>query len=228
MISNKTKITFLWGTAILLLFFVVFFLVWLQKTSPALNNNALVNNQKIPPFSSEDWFYGNKNAEVVLIEYGDFECPACAFYAPLLKKIVDEFAGKVVLVYRHFPLKDIHKNALLSSFAAEAAGKQGKFWEMLEKIYARQQEWSNLNSKEAQEIFEKYAQELGLEEKKFKEDLNSVEVKEKVEKSYVNALQLGFTYTPTFVVNQKVITNPSNYEEFKQVISREVYRKENK
>jgi protein-disulfide isomerase len=78
-----------------------------------------------------------------LIEYSDFQCPACGFYFPLLKKLEEEFGENIAIVYRHFPLSSVHPNAKFAAYAAEAAGKQGKFWEMHDLIFTNQSEWSD-------------------------------------------------------------------------------------
>ena len=83
-----------------------------------------------------------KIQKIVLIEYSDFQCPVCASYFPITKKLTEEFSDKIVFVYRHYPLVNIHPYAEPSARAAEAAGKQGKFWEMYELIFANQATWS--------------------------------------------------------------------------------------
>lgn len=215
----KLKKFFWWALFVVILVAIIWFLFWLQKTSPL---NLETRNLNLPPFSEEGWYFGDKNAPVVLIEYGDFECPACAFYAPMLKNLAEEFKNKVVLIYRHFPLKTIHKNALISSYAAEAAGRQGKFWEMFEKIYENQSSWNYLDENKAKDVFKKYAEELGLDIMQFEFDIVSDTIKQKVENSYREALKLNLTYTPTFFLNQRLIKNPTNYEEFKKIIEREI------
>src|SRR3990167_6371863 len=77
-----------------------------------------------------DWVKGDSQAKTVLLEYGDFQCPACATYLPLVKRLLEETPQGLKVVYRNYPLLTVHKNALASSKAAEAAGKQNKFWEM--------------------------------------------------------------------------------------------------
>lgn len=98
---------------------------------------------KIPNvISPDDWVQGDRNSKVVLIEYSDFQCPACAAYFPIIKQLNEEFDGKIAFVYRHYPLVNIHPYAEPMARAAEAAGKQGKFWEMYDMIFSKQAEWS--------------------------------------------------------------------------------------
>jgi protein-disulfide isomerase len=171
---------------------------------------------KVDAISTEDWVKGNRDAKIVLIEYSDFQCPACGFYFSILKKLSEEFGENIAIVYRHFPLFSIHPNAKAAAYAAEAAGKQGKFWEMHDLIFTNQDEW--INKKNVDEIFIKYAQSLNLNIDQFKKDFSSKEIKQKIENSYKNALKLGLDSTPTFFLNGKKIPNPRNYEDFKNLI----------
>ena len=165
--------------------------------------------------SESDWTKGNKEAAATLIEYSDFQCPACGAYYPLVKQLSQEFGDKVLFVYRHFPL-DQHKNAELASYAAEAAGKQDKFWEMHDLIFEGQKEWSD--SEDARAFFAKYAASLNLVAEQFQKDIDSAEVKAKVEKDYQSGLNAKVNSTPTFFLNGKKLQNPRSYEEFKKIL----------
>ncbi len=165
--------------------------------------------------TNSDHIKGNKEAELVLIEYSDFQCPACGAYYPILKELSREFGDKIVFVYRHFPLTQIHKNAKLAAIVSEAAGKQDKFWEIHDVIFENQKEWSD--SESAIDYFIKYAQRFNLDIEKFKFDINSEELKQKVESDYLSGLELKVNATPTFILNGKKIQNPRSYEEFKKV-----------
>lgn len=169
--------------------------------------------------SESDWTKGNKEAAATLIEYSDFQCPACGAYYPLVKQLSQEFGDKVRFVYRHFPLEQ-HKNAELAAFAAEAAGKQGKFWEMHDLIFDNQREWSD--SEDARALFAKYAASLNLAAEQFQKDIDSAEVKAKVEKDYQGGLAAKVNSTPTFFLNGKKLQNPRSYEEFKKILEAEI------
>lgn len=91
---------------------------------------------------ADDWVRGNKAAKVVLVEYSDFECPGCGAYYPIVEQLVEEYGDKIAYIYRHFPLTAIHKNAETMARAAEAAGKQGKFWDMYHLIFTNQSQWA--------------------------------------------------------------------------------------
>jgi len=165
--------------------------------------------------SSTDQVKGNTQGTAILVEYSDFQCPACGGYYPLIKKLVEEFDGQVKFIYRHFPLPQ-HQQAKLAAYAAEAAGKQGKFWEMHDLIFDGQEDWAG--NRGAQEILNKYAESLGLDMGKFNQDSSSDEVKEKVNSDYRSGLNSGVNSTPTFFLNGKQLQNPRSYEEFQKVI----------
>lgn len=170
---------------------------------------------KPDPVTESDHILGPKDAPVTLIEFGDFQCPACGFYYSLVKKLTTEASTTVRLVFRHFPLPQ-HANAWITSQAAEAAGLQGKFWEMYDLIYSHQADWSNVS--DAHEILNGYAKDIGLDMVKFKADIDSNAVKTTVAKDEEEAKRIGVDSTPTFFVNGKAIVNPQSYEAFKSLI----------
>ena len=154
-----------------------------------------------------------KDAKIVIIEYSDFQCPACRSYYPMVKKLIQDIPN-VSLVYRHFPLPQ-HANARTSAQASEAAGQQGKFWEMHDMLFDNQQNWAE--SRTSKEAFLGYALALGLDIEKFKIDYDSSETKTKIEKDYQSGGR-DINGTPTFFVNDKKIQNPRNYDEFRSII----------
>lgn len=166
--------------------------------------------------TEQDHVRGAAGAKVTLVEFGDFQCPACGAYEPLIRQVMDENADTVQLVFRHFPLTQIHQNALLGAKAAEAAGVQGKFWEMHDKLYDNQLEWSNALN--ARDFVTAYASAIGLDTKKFAEDLNNKSIEDKIFAEYSEGLKLGVQGTPTFFLNGKKIENPSSPEEFNALI----------
>ncbi len=167
--------------------------------------------------SDSDWVKGDRGAKVVLIEYSDFQCPACANYALITKQVVHEFGDKIAFVYRHFPLKQNHLNAESAAWVAEAAGKQNKFWEMHDMLFENQKEWEN--SGNAEEYFKEYAQALNLNIEQFEKDINSEEVKNKVENDFQSGLRSGINSTPTFFLNGEKLRNPKSYDEFRDIIN---------
>lgn len=162
-----------------------------------------------------DWVKGAPltEAKVTLIEYADFQCPACGAYYPFVKQLGQEFKN-LAIIFRHFPLPQ-HSNARAAAQAAEAAGKQGKFWEMHNLLFDNQDTWAGSNF--AVETFNAYAQTLGLNMEKFKTDFNSAEAKTKIEADYQSGSS-EIDGTPTFFLNDKKIQNPQNYDEFRNII----------
>ena len=122
-------------------------------------------------------------------------------------------------MYRHFPLRQIHPNADAAAQAAEAAGRQGKFWEMADLIFTGQKDWSA--SDDAKEKFEQYAQQLGLDLTKFKEDGDSSEIKQKIQQDLDSANAMNLSGTPTFFLNGQFIKGPGSYEEFKALVAKQ-------
>ncbi len=166
--------------------------------------------------TEQDHVRGAAGAKVTLVEFGDFQCPACGAYEPLIRQVLADNPETLQLVYRHFPLTQIHPNALLSSKAAEAAGLQGKFWEMHDKLYENQTEWSSTLN--VRDYMLAYARSIGLDTKKFEADLSNPALEEKILAEYREGINLGVQGTPTFFLNGKKIQNPSSPEEFNALI----------
>ena len=153
---------------------------------------------------------------VTLIEYGDFQCPACGQYYPVIKQLKEQYKGRVTFQFRHFPLAEIHQNGLISSRAAEAAAMQGKFWEMHDKLYEGQQAWST--STNPSPIFEQYAESIGLDVNKFREDAKGEQTNDIVRSDRAEAKKQGYQSTPTFVLNGQKIDNPTSLEAFTKIL----------
>lgn len=142
---------------------------------------------------------GDTAAILNLVEYSDFQCPYCSQAAQAVQELTDAYGNQFSFEFRHFPLRTIHPNAQIAAQAAEAAGVQGKFWEMHDILFARQQEWStSINPKKQ---FKVYAEEIAINSDRFLYDLESDEVKAKVNAGYDQAMALGLQGTPTFLVN---------------------------
>jgi len=210
---------FIWVIAILAIIGTVFVLMKLASMAPKSDNNT--NNSKIAPaILDSDNVKGNKNAKITIIEYSDFQCPACNAYFPILKQINDEFSKDILFVYRHFPLKQIHKNAESAARASEAAKEQGKFWEMHDMIFVNQSVWAE--DKNAKDIFIKYAKNLELDANKFKADIDSQKIKDKVNSDYQGGFQARVNSTPSFFLNGNKIQNLRSVEEFRNIINQEL------
>lgn len=193
---------------------IVFGMVKLGGRQPSSGTAILID-----AIAPSDWTKGNKESRVVLVEYSDFQCPACAYYYPLLKRLTDELGSQISLTYRHFPLRQ-HLNAKTAAYAAEAAGKQNKFWEMHDLIFENQTRWENRG--DAAKIFTEYAQSLGLNAEQFKNDIDSREIKDKVEKDFQSGVRANVNATPTIFLNGKKMKIPADYDELRNIINEAV------
>ncbi|MBI2018117.1 DsbA family protein [Candidatus Daviesbacteria bacterium] len=211
----KTKLAIILG--IIIVSTIALAVLFLKSVEQEKENKNLVTTQ-VDLVSDSDWIKGKREARVSLIEYSDLQCPACKVYYPLVKRIVEEFDDSITFAYRHFPLRSIHFNSQLASQALEAAGKQGKFWQMHDLLFDLQEEWAKVQ--DPRSLFEKYAQNLGLDLAQFKKDLESNQVRDEVEKDYQSAVKAGVNATPTFFINGQKIQNPKNLEEFKSIIQK--------
>lgn len=145
---------------------------------------------------------GNLESDIVVVEYSDFQCPACASVEPLIDQFMAEYGEQVKLVYRHFPIDSIHFNARLAAQAAEAAAIDNKFWEYHQLLFDGQADWSNISDKnELKEKFAEYAQELEIDKDAFLERIESPSVVELVEVDKQSGIEAGVNGTPTFYVN---------------------------
>ena len=157
--------------------------------------------------------------KVVLIEYGDFQCPACQLLEPLLRQLKEDFKGQLVFVFRHFPLSG-HAQAMAAHRASEAAHLQDRFWEMHSLIYARQSQWSNVST--AATIFESYAKELKLDLVQFKQDVASAETFARIQVDPKSSQSFSISETPTLILNGTKIGEFATYNELKSLVKTEI------
>jgi protein-disulfide isomerase len=146
---------------------------------------------------------GPDTASVTLEEFGDFQCPPCGMLHPVLKTMEREFGPKLRVIFREFPLVPAHAHALSAARAAEAAGLQGKFWEMHDLIYENQSAWKDLF--DVREVFERYATQIGLDLNRFRRDLRSQIVEQRIFLDGKRAHSLGVQGTPTVFLNGREV-----------------------
>ena len=183
-----------------------------EDTTPAETPEVLSPDEVSP----EDHVKGPEDAVVTLVEYGDFQCPACGSYHPIIKQLSDEFSEDLKVVFRHYPLNSIHRHAQIASQAAEAAAQQGYFWEMHDILFERQTDWANV--RDPRSLFLEYADELTLNTEQFEAYMNSAEAKAAVDADYDGGFAAGINSTPTFFVNGSKLSNPQGLEPFRQLI----------
>ncbi len=141
-----------------------------------------------------DHVLGDTHASVTVVEYGDFECPNCKQAAPVVKRLLEQFPGRVRLVYRHFPLEEVHPHAMHAAMAAEAAGAQGKFWPMHDLLFENQ-----LHMKLKQ--LRAYAEKLELDMERYDSEMKDELYLQRVREHIVSGNRSGVRATPTFYVN---------------------------
>jgi protein-disulfide isomerase len=214
----KTKEIVIWLAVIAVLIGGLWLLI--SAVNAPTSPSAPTQITNVPPVSKTDFAEGNPKAKVTLIEYADFQCPACASTHAVIKQLQADFKNNLRLVYRFFPLTNIHQNALISAQAAYAASLQGKFWEMSDILYENQDSWSD--STQAQTMFVDYAKKLGLNLNKFNADIKNGSTIKFITDEQNDGLNLGINGTPTIFMNGKEIQNPASYQDFKKLIQDEI------
>lgn len=154
-----------------------------------------------------DHVRGKLDSKVTFIEYGDFQCPYCEQAQPNINKLNDKYGDKIRFVFRNFPITQIHPNAKAAASAAEAAGLQGKYWEMNEKLYSVR-DWVDSSTDKRTDIFVGYAKEIGVKDiEKFKADMSNPDVSKKLAYDLAIAGKLGITGTPAFYLDGKKVSD---------------------
>jgi protein-disulfide isomerase len=146
---------------------------------------------------------GSVEAPVMIEEFGDFECPPCAALHPVLKTMKTEFGPSLVIVFRQFPMSSLHPHAVDAARAAEAAGLQGKFWEMHGQLFENQKVWHEASN--AGPLFEEYANKIGLDLTRFRQDLTSSVVEQRIRLDRERANWIGVNGTPTVFLNGREV-----------------------
>lgn len=210
--NEQMKKIGIWIGVIILIFAAIFGLAMFVNSPSNTNSKSELT---VPIKADLEFSRGNPKSKVTLIEYGDFQCPACAQYEPIINQLLSEEGRKLHFVYRYFPLSNVHKNAKISAQAGFAANIQGKFWEISNKLYENQTEWSE--STNARDLFANYAKDLGINVEQFKTEMDSPPAAKFVSDSEAAAISLGLNSTPSFFLNGKLI-NPAGFDDFKKLI----------
>jgi protein-disulfide isomerase len=182
---------------------------------------------------------GGGSSGVTLTEYGDFQCPACGSFYPLVKQVEEKYKDQIHFQFRNFPLFQVHQNAIAGARAAEAADMQGKYWQMYDKLfqenglyYQAQQQGTSypswIDSKSPLNEFSGYAGQLGLNVTKFKEDFGSKTANDRIQADLKEGNRLKVESTPTFFIDGKKISNPTTLDAFSKVIDTAITQKTGK
>jgi len=166
--------------------------------SPPTNPTRSITLGADPPHA-----LGTQDAPVMIEEFGDFECSSCAVLHPALAMMKSEFGPRLVIVFREFPILSKHKHALAAARAAEAAGQQGKFWEMHDLLYENQKVWHD--AADVQPLFEEYATQIGLSLDRFRRDSSSDIVAQRITLDRERGYSIGVNSTPTVFLNGREV-----------------------
>lgn len=194
---------------------IVVSFLWLTQPKSETENSALASNHTL----------GNGSKGVVLLEYGDYQCPACATFHPVIKQVVEKYNDEITFRFRNYPLEAIHPNARAGSRAAEAANLQGKFWEMHDTLYETQNSWSSATDPFS--FFKTYAQQIGVADlAKFESDYRSSAVNDIINADLSEGRKANITSTPTFFIDGKMLKeNPNTLDAFYKLIDEAIAAK---
>ena len=202
-----------WASFIIILGLIIWGLVVAMNKAPVIPGQNLGTPA---PISVGDHVEGPSDAPITVIEYSDFQCPACKAYYFLVEQLIASSTVPFRFVYRQFPLAQ-HVNSIPAAIASEAAAIQGRFWEMHKYLFEDSTSWVDL--KDPNPKFIEYAKNIGLDISKFNIDLASSTLKDKIRASSEEGIKIGIDRTPTFFINGKVVS-PQNYDEFKSLIEK--------
>lgn len=201
----------------------------MAKLELKLLQNRLPTEQAMPPVkisADNDPIIGDPNAPITIIEFSDFQCPFCArFHVQTLPSIYEEYIeqGKVKLVFRDFPIQNIHPNALPAAVAAECANEQGKFKEMHDILFDTQSQWNKIETVAALSLFSQYASDMQMDQEKFESCIASGKYIEEIRKDLEDGRDYGVSGTPGFFVGNDEIgyvelKGAQPFESFKKII----------
>ena len=196
------------GVTLLIIVGAVFFFSNQSQTSGSKVDSSIL-------VRSDSEKIASPSATVTLVEFADYQCPACGAYYPIVKQLISEFSGKINFVYRNFPLPQ-HQNAQLAAETAEAAGRQGKFWQMHDMLFTKQNDWSEAGN--AREIFIGYAKTLGLDTEKLNKDIDAGSIQDLISRDIEDGTSAGVSGTPTFFLDGEKLTNPASLDDFRSLI----------
>ena len=182
---------------------------WTRITNPPIDVSNVENNTILAASEQSgnigDHTSGSDSKKIMFIEYGDFQCPSCEGAYPNVSSLLEEYGDKITFVFRNFPLTSIHPNARAAAAVAEAAGLQGKFWEMYDILYGRQGDWDSLDVSKRGDMFNTYAKELNLDVEKFKTDVAGPQVAKKINFDLALGKQYDVAATPSFFLNGEAL-----------------------
>ncbi len=208
--SRRRKRGWLWGSVIV----IILIIIGISVASVKSGGKVTAVGDLADAVTALDWQKGSTNPAATIVEYSDFQCPACGSYYPVIKELLAK-RPDIALVYRHYPLPQ-HGQAKAAAAAAEAAGAQGQFWAMHNMLFENQSVWSGKSS--APEIFIGYAAALKLNLDQFRADVASATTTAAINDDLASGRRSRVNGTPTFFINGQQVDNPAGVEEFIKLI----------
>lgn len=213
-------------SALFLILFVGVIIVAKNKNNPQASNASVSfadnGHPRMLTSQGEDATISANPAvkSITLVEYGDIQCPACKVYHPIVKQLLASYPERVKLIFKNFPLTSVHPNAMNAAIAAEAVGRQGKYFQFVDLMYEKQDEWAGLD--DPQPKFEEYVKSLGLSVEQFQKDQKDPAIAKLINDERNEGIQNGVSGTPSFFVDGKKIENPNSIGDFKKIIDAEL------
>ncbi|MBN1778654.1 MAG: thioredoxin domain-containing protein [Candidatus Buchananbacteria bacterium] len=212
-----------WGVLILifLMIFLIllvafgFFIFSLVKQISSGSSNNITQGDINSIITLDDPTYGPRDAKVIFVEFGDFQCPACAESYPVVKQLMNNYGDRVLFIFKDFPLIQLHSQAALAALAGQCAKEQGNFWPMHDKMYQNNTALSETNLKT-------YALQLGLNGLQFGSCMSSAKYLDSIQSDFDLGIKLGIDLTPTFLINHNIIRGTAPLTEFEKIIVAEL------
>jgi protein-disulfide isomerase len=189
-----------------------------QPDQPPETNTAPLK----PDFKGGGHFRGPENAELTLVEFGDYQCPSCGAYHPFVKEILNRYPKQVRLEFHHFPLISIHPNSMAASKAAEAAGEQGHYWEMHDALFEYQTQWSD--KPDPKPIFAAIANRIGINGTILVQRMDAPEFQQRILQDVERGNKANIQAVPTFFINGQEVHIKLGMEDFVQVIEANLHK----
>ncbi len=213
-------------SALFLLLFVGMIIVAKNKNKPQIADGGIkfANNGHTRVMTKEGTDATNSadvsTKALTMVEYGDLQCPACKAFHPIDIQLLKAYPGQLKLVFKNFPLTSAHPNAMAAAIAAEAVGRQGKYFEIVDLLYDKQDEWAGQDNPQSK--FEEYVKGLGVNVEQFKKDQKDPAIATLINDERNEGISNGVSGTPSYFINGRKIDNPSSLEAFKKIVNDEL------
>lgn len=175
-----------------------------------------------PTLDTKGHFRGPADAAITLVEFGDYQCPSCGVYHPVVSEVLRRYPTQVRLQFRHYPLISIHQNAMMAAMAAEAAGQQGRYWDMHDMLFEYQQSWAESPNPEPE--FLSFANHLGLDPNKFMQSMRSPDLQQRVLDDVVQAREAKVDAVPAFFIKGQRVHPRLSVEDFAGILDAELQK----